>query len=82
MSTHDEPTLSDRYLMLGLKLKENGLVRCMFCHVLGKGSADGLVTVNHHPRCVVVDLYVRGVERDGYKQVDAKSGDVDEEERH
>lgn len=78
---NDGTTLSDRYLMLGLKLKENGRVRCMFCHVQGIEGCDGVTKVNHHPACIVVDLYVRGVEAHG-QSLDATRSKVDEEKRN
>jgi hypothetical protein len=62
---NDQLTLADKYLLLGLKLKDNGQVRCMFCHVYGNPQADGTVTVNHNQNCVIVDLYIMGGDHHG-----------------
>lgn len=52
-------TLADRYLMLGLKLKDNGQLRCMFCHVHARVGSDSTPVITHKVNCVVVRCYVR-----------------------
>lgn len=58
-------TLADRYLMLGLKLKGNGQLRCMFCSVYAKVGDDGTPTVIHKRDCIVVETYVREENKNG-----------------
>lgn len=51
-------TLADQYLLMGLKLKEDGRVRCMFCHVYAKamaGEQQG-VKVVHRPECIAARM--------------------------
>jgi hypothetical protein len=50
---NDQLTLADQYLLMGLKLKDDGRVRCMFCHVYATpltGEERG-VKVKHRPDC-------------------------------
>jgi hypothetical protein len=67
-------TLADRYLMLGLKLKGNGQLRCMFCGVHARVGSDGTPVITHRTYCVVVECYVRKENIDGNESVDAKGG--------
>lgn len=58
-------TLSDRYVMLGLKLKDNGQLRCMFCHVHARVGSDSMPVIAHKEECVVIRCYVRKENPDG-----------------
>lgn len=53
----DRLTLADQYTMLGLKLKDDGRVRCMFCHRYATAlpGASG-VKVIHAPDCMAAKI--------------------------
>ena len=57
---NDQLTLADQYLFLGLKLKDNGRLRCMFCHVYAIAIPDGIsqiVKVVHRPGCIAAQIF-------------------------
>jgi hypothetical protein len=48
----DKLTLADQYTLLGLKLKDDGRVRCMFCHRYATAlPGENCVKVVHAPNC-------------------------------
>jgi hypothetical protein len=50
-------SVADQYLMMGLKLKDDGRVRCMFCHRYATALPEGKgVRVVHTPDCLAAKL--------------------------
>lgn len=54
----DRLTLADQYTMMGLKLKDDGRVRCMFCHryATALASPEQGVRVVHAPDCEAAQI--------------------------
>ena len=53
-----ELTLQDRYVMAGLKLKDNGELFCLFCGKYAVVGSDGVAEVAHLEDCAVVKCYI------------------------
>jgi len=55
---NDQLTLADQYLLLGLKLKDDGRIRCMFCHRYATAlPGESGVKVVHVPDCMAAKLF-------------------------
>lgn len=59
-----EYTLFDKYLLLGLKLRPDGRVVCMFCRRFGKHVGGGVVEVVHAGDCQLTFICIPGVKHD------------------
>jgi len=53
----DKLTVSDQYTLLGLKLKSDGRIRCLFCHRYAIIVPGAGVTVPHTPDCVAAKIF-------------------------
>ena len=76
----EQPSLSDRYMMIGLRLTPSGRLCCMFCNVHGIHGGNGVVEVHHREWCKVIELYAPNEWRPHGQSLDAKSCGQDERE--